>query len=139
MLLLDTNVLSELMRPSPEQKVIEWMDAQPVSALFISSITVAEIRVGIAQMPDGRRKNQLHLTAEEMFSLDFAGRCLSFDVNAAEIYSTVIAQRRQAGSPISTEDAFIAAITLASGFILVTRNERDFEHIEGLEVINPWK
>lgn len=123
----------------PEQKVIEWMDAQPISALFISSITAAEIRVGIAQMPDGRRKNQLHSTANEMLSLDFAGRCLSFDVNAAEFYATVITHRRQAGRPISAEDAYIAAISLSNGLILVTRNERDFEQIEGLELINPWK
>lgn len=139
MLLLDTNVLLELMRPIPEQKVVQWMDAQSISSLHITSITVAEIRLGIAQLPAGRRKSALQSSADDMFAVDFAGRCLPFDVHAAEIYAAVTTQRRRLGRPISVEDALIAAITLAHDFILVTRNGRDFEQIEDLKLINPWE
>jgi hypothetical protein len=138
MILLDTNVLSELMRPSPELKVLQWLDAQPAMDIWVSAVTVAEIRLGIEHLPDGKRKGLLSDLAERMFREDFSERCLSFDFSAAGKYASIVALRTRQGSPISVEDAQIAAITQANGLALATRNVKDFSAIEGLELINPW-
>jgi predicted nucleic acid-binding protein len=137
--LLDTNVLSELMRPAPHPQVLAWFAQQAASPMWTSAITQAELLCGVALLPDGARRAQLATLAEQLFSLDFApGRVLPFDDQAAAHYALLRAQRQRAGLPITTEDAQIAAIALAAQLPLVTRNTKDFVQIEGLELINPW-
>ena len=138
MILLDTNVLSELMKPVPEENVVRWVDDQLVNTLFISAITRAEIELGIALLPDGQRKQQISDAAQQMFA-QFTGRCLVFGETAAVQYGQLVAARARNGRPITVEDAQIAAIALAGGLRLATRNEKDFADIPGLVVANPWK
>lgn len=138
MYLLDTNVLSELMRPGPATVVVAWLDAQAADHLWISAITQAEIELGIALLRSGKRRNTLAAQAKLMIELDFAGRCLAFDGNAAARYAEIVASRTQRGAPISVEDAQIASIAVAQDKILVTRNTADFDEIVGLKLINPW-
>ena len=137
-MLLDTNILSELMRPSPFPAVVEWLDAQPAEQLFISAVTQAEIELGLALLPEGRRKNELLQAAKEIFAL-FDDRNLPFDTAAAQEYALIVAARVKAGRPVSVEDAQIAAVARANNLRLVTRNSKDFELIDGLIVINPWE
>ena len=139
MILLDTNVLSELMRPSPEHRVILWLDRRPESEVWISAITVAEIHMGIALLPEGRRKGLLFDLAEQTFQEDFSDQCLPFDCEAAREYALIIAERNRKGRPISVEDAQIAAIARSAGLQLATRNTKDFTDIEGLVIVNPWE
>lgn len=139
MILLDTNVLSECMRPAPNARVLAWLDAQAPAHLFISAVTRAEIALGIALLPDGARRQGLRSAAEAMFEQEFAGRCLPFDAGAAEHYARIVAHRTGLGRPISVEDAQIAAIALAGGLALATRNQRDFAAIDGLTLIDPWQ
>lgn len=138
MILLDTNVLSEFMRSNPDASVVAWLDAQDAGQIWISAVTLAEIELGIALMPDGQRKQGLEVAARAMFDDEFAGRCLAFDEGAAMIYARIVAMRTRSGRPISVEDALIAAIAVSHGLQLATRNVRDFELVEGLAVINPW-
>ena len=138
MILLDTNVLSEFMRPAPAPQVVAWLDAQPTDRVWVSAITRAEIELGVALLPEGRRKLGLQQAVSAMFVEDFAGRCLPFDEVAAPLYARIVTQRTRQGRPITVEDAQIAAIALAHGLILATRNTRDFEEIEGLSLLNPW-
>jgi len=138
MILLDTNVLSELMRPSPDRRVVKWLDARSDSDLWISAVTVAEIRLGLSLMPDGARKTPLLELAEQMFNEDFSERCLPFDCEAALQYGLIVSERNRQGRPISVEDAQIAAIAITSGLVLATRNVSDFKAIKGLRVVNPW-
>lgn len=137
MILLDTNVLSELMKPTPEAGVVGWVDDQLVETLYISAITRAEIELGIALLPEGRRKQQIADAAQQMFT-QFSGRCLVFGETAAVQYGQLVAARTRNGRPITVEDAQIAAIALAGGLRLATRNEKDFVDIPGLVVVNPW-
>lgn len=137
MILLDTNVVSELMRPTPHPSVVEWLDVQPGYRLYISSVTKAEIELGIGLLPEGRRKQGLQEAAARMFG-EFHGRCLAFDELAASRYAALVSPRMRGGRPISVEDAQIAAMALASGFVLATRNISDFEGIDGLSVVDPW-
>lgn len=138
MILLDTNVLSEFMRPAPAPQVVTWLDAQPADQVWVSATTRAEIELGVALLPDGQRKLGLQIAASAMFVEEFAGRCLLFDESAATRYAGIVALRTRLGRPISVEDAQIAAVALAHGLVLATRNTRDFELIEGLSVVNPW-
>jgi predicted nucleic acid-binding protein len=138
MILLDTNVLSEIMRPAPEPKVLRWLDAQPDVDVWISAITVAEVRLGIELLAGGKRRQQLASLAQQMFEEDFAERCLPFDALAASEYASIVAKRTRQGSPISVEDAQIAAIAVTGGLVLATRNTRDFAGIQGLTLVNPW-
>lgn len=138
MILLDTNVLSELMRPVPEPRVVRWLDGKPEIEIWISAVTVAEIRFGLILLPQGKRKTLLIDLAEKMFKEDFAEQCLPFDCNAARDYAQIVGRRHREGRPISVEDAQIAAIARTAGLILATRNVKDFEGIEELEVVNPW-
>ena len=138
MILLDTNVLSEFMRATPDPAVVAWLDAQPGGSAWICAIDRAEIELGIALLPEGQRKHVLGQKAEAMFKVEFDGRCLPFDAEAASTYARIVASRTRAGLPISVEDAQIAAIALSSRLILATRNVTDFERIDGLEVRNPW-
>jgi len=137
MILLDTNVLSELMKSTPETKVLHWMDALPASEYSVCAISKAEIQLGIALLPDGKRKVDLEKAATLMFA-EFPNRCLSFDSNAASQYATIVAERTRIGRPVSVEDAQIAAIAVKHGIALATRNTKDFEFIAGLTLINPW-
>ena len=137
MILLDTNVLSELMKSAPETGVLEWIDTLPASECYISAITKAEIELGIALLPDGKRKNSLKTAAGLMFD-EFLDRCLSFNSTAASKYADIVADRTRIGRPISVEDAQIAAIAVTHEMLLATRNSSDFECIDGLTILNPW-
>lgn len=136
--LLDTNVVSELMRPRPDARVFAWFETHARTPFFASAITQAEIFLGIARLPVGKRRDALAIAADKMFQQDFANRCLPFDHAAAREYALLVASRIKSGKPISTEDAQIAAIAIRHRLPLVTRNSKDFARIEGLEVVDPW-
>jgi predicted nucleic acid-binding protein len=137
-ILLDTNVLSEFMRPQPALQVVAWLDEQPAGEVWISAVSRAEIELGLALMPRGKRQMALTQAAQAMFDEDFARRCLPFDEAAAVHYARIVSARMQTGRSISVEDAQIAAIALEHGMVLATRNTADFERIEGLDLVNPW-
>jgi toxin FitB len=138
MILLDTNVLSEVMRREPSAIVLRWLDAQPVEQMWVCAISRAEIFLGITLLPEGKRRDDLRLAALGMFSEDFNNRCLSFDAFAADAYAEIVTERRRQGRPISAEDAQIAAICCVHGMAIATRNTSDFVAISGLEIVNPW-
>ena len=138
-IILDTNVLSELMRPKPDQAVMDWFAGHTAAYFHITAITQAEILLGIALLPAGKRRNELANAAEAMFKEDFAERCLPFDSGSAEHYARIVSKRRRSGRSITTEDAQIASIALSRRFALATRNTKDFLHIDGLKVLNPWQ
>ncbi len=137
MFVLDTNVISELMRDSPHQKVLAWIDDQLTSALFVTAITEAEIRTGIALLPTGKRRRGLSTAAERTFEMLFSERVLAFDSEAARDYAEIVSGHRVAGRPISQADCQIAAIAKSQGASIVTRDVDDFEGC-GVEVMNPW-
>lgn len=139
MILLDTNIVSELMRPMPNPKVVFWLDEQPETDIWISAVTLSEILLGLALLPDGKRKWALVGAASQMFENDFAMRCLPFDCEAADAYALIVSQRNRKGRQISVEDAQIAAIALTADLTLATRNVKDFFGIEKLQIINPWE
>ena len=138
MIVLDTNVLSELMRPAPDPAVERWLADQPAASVFISAITEAELRYGVALLPSGKRRSTIAAEIEGMLGEEFSGRILPFDSPAAVAFAEIAADRRQAGRPISQADAQIAAIARSRGAALATRNVSDFEGC-GVEVVNPWK
>lgn len=138
MIVLDTNVLSELMRPEPDARVVDWLDRQDAFSVTISSITVAEILYGIERLPNGRRKRDFAAMAAAMFEEDFAGRILSFDSGAALHYAEQVAASECAGRQVHMADAQIAAICIQHGAVLATRNLKDFETL-AVETINPWE
>jgi predicted nucleic acid-binding protein len=125
------------MRPEPAAQVLAWLDAQDAQQVWISSITCAEIALGLALLPDGQKKQGLQAAAQAMIDIDFAQRCLSFDPPAALMYGDIVAKRTKMGRPISAEDAQIAAIAMSRGLRLATRNVKDFEHLD-LQLLNPW-
>ncbi|WP_416637307.1 type II toxin-antitoxin system VapC family toxin [Pseudomonas sp. OHS18] len=137
MILLDTNVLSELMRAKPAPEVVAWIDQQPAGQLYISAITVAEILYGIARLPDGKRKTSFADLARLMFDEDFAGRILPFDTEAASRYASLAAASEAQGRVADMADAQIAAIAALYDAPVATRNVRHFDHL-GVSVINPW-
>jgi len=137
MIILDTNVLSEVMRPSPSARVLSWLAEHPPSRLFTTTITQAEILYGLELLPAGKRRGALESAVEAMFEEDFAGRILPFDSDAARVFPQVAAARRAAGRPATQFDAQIAAIARSRGAILATRNTSGFEHC-GVAVLNPW-
>jgi hypothetical protein len=138
MILLDTNVLSELMRAKPAPEVLAWVDAQAVSELVISAITVAEILYGIARMADGKRKQGLLDLATQMFEEDFAGSILPFDAEAAVHYASLAAESEAKGRVVDMADAQIAAIATLHDARVATRNVRHFDYLR-VPVINPWE
>jgi predicted nucleic acid-binding protein len=136
-ILLDTNVLSEMVRPEPDQNVLDWLDALDAGQVATSAITVAELLYGVARLPEGRRKKQLAAAIGELIDQDLAGRVHPFDKSAAQHYAQLVDERERAGTPISTADAQIAAICLTLGATLATRNTSDFEGT-GVKLLNPW-
>jgi toxin FitB len=137
MIILDTNVLSELMRSKPNDDVLQWIRTHKSTTLFITALTQAEILYGLELLPEGKRRIALQEEARSMFSLDFAGRILPFNSHAAQQFSAIAANRKKIGRPISQIDAQIAGIVMAHGSILATRNVSDFEEC-GIIIVNPW-
>jgi predicted nucleic acid-binding protein len=138
MILLDTNVVSEPLRPAPESRVIEWIDAQPLETLFLSTMTVAELRAGVALLPAGKRRNNLHEYLEKQILPLFIGRILPFDLACTSTYAALLAKARKTGSGMATADACIAAVASANRLTIATRDASPFQ-AAGLEVINPWE
>ena len=137
MTLLDTNVVSELIRPLADAAVENWIANRPAASLFFSAVGEAELRYGVAIMPAGRRRDVLASAIEAMLREDFSGRILSFDSDAARAYAEIASRRRAVGRSASEADAQIAAIARSRGMALATRNIRDFEDMR-IEVLNPW-
>jgi toxin FitB len=137
MIVADTNVVSELMRPAPSPALRAWMSRQAAGDLYTTAITVAEIRYGLERLPGGRRQDRLQAAADEVFAA-FSEFVLPFDAGAAIHYARIARQRDEAGLPISGPDAQIAAICRARGAALATRNVKDFLET-GVEVIDPWR
>lgn len=138
MIVLDTNVISELARKEPGPGVLSWLDSLEVSEVATTAITAAELRYGIARLPDGRRKRELAAVIRGILTEDFHGRVLPFDERASVRYADVVTDREQTGRPIGVADAQIAAICRDLGATLATRNIPDFEEA-GIELVNPWK
>jgi toxin FitB len=137
-IILDTNVISELTRPFPRHGVIAWLDSQPAGETAITAITAAELRYGVRRMPDGRRKTELSEAVNALIDTDFRDRVEPFDVLAADQYADIVATRERAGQPISISDAQIAAICRVMNAALATRNTSDFTGT-GVNLISPWK
>ena len=137
MIVLDTNVISELLRKHPKARVVEWVDAQVVQTLYLSAITVAELRFGIASLPVGKRRDELQYSLEKQLLPLFVGQVLSFDISASQAYGEIMAQARAAGLTISTADGCIAATAAANGMKVATRDVSPFA-AAGVSVINPW-
>jgi toxin FitB len=137
MIVLDTNVLSEVLRPAPEPRVVDWLKDQPRASLFTTTVTRGEILYGIRLLPAGKRRDGLWDAAIKIFDIDFAGQVLTFDNVAADEFAQISASRRAAGRPITQFDALIAGITRSRGAELATRNVTDFDACD-IEVINPW-
>jgi predicted nucleic acid-binding protein len=137
MIILDTNVLSDLMRGNPDENVLAWLDAQNSQDLRTTAITVAELLYGVERLPHGRRKTALRGAIESMLDGELAGKVLAFDNNSARRYAALVAAREAQGRPISSADAQIAAICHSCDAVLATRNGKDFE-ATGVPVIDPW-
>jgi len=138
LILLDTNAVSELMRGQPSEIVLDWFDAQDAKALFLSAVSEAELRTGVALLPPGWRRDRLLTSVDAMIEHDFLGRLLPFDSAAARAYADIFAERRTAGRPIMEADCQIAAIAAARGMVVATRNVADFSGC-GIAVIDPWQ
>jgi predicted nucleic acid-binding protein len=136
-IVLDTNVISELMRSQPHQAVTAWVAARPRDTLYTTVVNEAEVFYGISAMPEGRRRNSLAAAAEALFGEEFAGRVLHFDGAAAKRYAEMVVLRRRAGKPIEAFDALIAATAWVAGAAVATRDVEGFAGC-GLDVINPW-
>lgn len=137
MILLDTNVLSELMRPAPDPAVLRWLDGQPPDGLATTTICVAELGAGLAVLPTGARQQDLRARAATLLSQGFGERIYGFDLNAAAAYGDLLAMRRRAGLSASGFDLLIAAIAYTRNMVVATRNIADFEGC-GLRLLNPW-
>lgn len=137
MIILDTNVLSECLRPKPDPHVLAWFSAQSRASLFTTTIVESEILYGIRLLPDGARKVALTEAIRAIFDHDFSGRVLSFDRGAASAYAELASSRKAAGRPIAQFDAMIAAVTYSTGAVLATRNLKDFEECK-IDLLNPW-
>jgi len=138
MIILDTNVVSEAMRPEPSPKVLEWLGDQPVAELCTTAVTEAEVFSGIACMPEGRRRREFQTRAELMFEGYFERAILVFDSVSARYFATILADRKKWGKPIQPLDAQIAAIARVHNATIATRNTADFEDC-GIHLVNPWE
>lgn len=137
MILLDTNVVSEPLKAAGNTNVLAWIDAQIIETLYLSTICLAELRFGIAALPEGKRRDTLHFSLEQRVLPLFAGRILPFDEPASQSYATLRARARVAGQAIAPADGYIAAIAATHGFAVATRDTSPFD-AAGLAVINPW-
>jgi predicted nucleic acid-binding protein len=137
MIVLDTNVISEMTRERPDPVVVAWLLRQPDPSLFTTAVTVAESLYGLELLPPGRRRELLTGITRQILDIEFRGKILSFDEQAAHHYSRILGARRGMGAPMTAFDAQIAAIALAAGASLATRNVSDFEDC-GVALINPW-
>jgi predicted nucleic acid-binding protein len=137
MILLDTNVISEPLRRTPNAHVIDWIDAQPLETLYLSAITIAELRAGVALLPAGKRKEDLRDSLERRVLPLFIGRVVPFDLGATQAYADLLARTRAIGVAVATADGLIAATAVAHGLIVATRDIGPFE-AAGISVINPW-
>ena len=138
MIVVDTNVISELTRQAPAPEVVSWLDSLAADEVATTAITAAELLYGVEQLPAGRRETELSAAIHGLLSDDFQGRVLSFDEPAASRYAEIVARRERLGRSIGIADAHIAAVCRAIGAILATRNTGDFEDT-GIDLINPWK
>ena len=138
MILIDTNVISELWKPGPDSNVLAWIDAQTIETLYLSAITVAELRYGLAMMPDGKRRTIYQERLEREVLPTFAGRVLAFDLDTSKTYAELMARARAEGKAIAKADGYIAATAATHGLIVATRDTSPFE-AGGLNVINPWE
>jgi predicted nucleic acid-binding protein len=130
MIILDTNVVSEFMTSPPASQVLDWLNAQDVTSLYLTSISIAEIGYGLRAMPEGKRRRLLSERFEQFVKEAFTQRIVSFDESAARIYGEVMCERKEIGRPMSNLDGQIAAIARSRGFIVATRNTKDFEHCQ---------
>ncbi len=137
MILLDTNVVSEAMKPAPDDAVRAWLDDQAAETLYLSSVTIAELMFGIGALPGGKRKEKLTGALDGVMEL-FVDRILPFDVDAARHYADLAVKARAAGKGFPTPDGYIAAIAASKGFVVATRDTSAFD-AAGVEVIDPWK
>lgn len=138
MIVVDTNIISALMRPSPEQSVIDWLNRQETATLFVSTITLAEIGYGLHVLPPGKRRRTLEDSFEKFIAAGFEHRILVFDMGAAQLYGDIMGRRKAMGRPMGILDGQIAAIARRHHFAVATRNVRDFEEC-GLDVVNPFE
>jgi predicted nucleic acid-binding protein len=138
MIILDTNVLSELMQAKPNQKVVSWLDSIPAESVWITSVTLFEARFGLALLPIGKRRLSLEKLFEELFEKDLEGRVLLFDSLSAKQAANLAANRQRNGHTIDMRDTFIAGIVLSKNATLATRNIRHFSDLN-LNVVNPWE
>jgi len=138
MIVLDTNVLSELLRPLPDARLVAWLAAQDGATVYFTTVGEAELRYGLALLPEGKRRTALAQAVQEILVEDFRDRILVFDSAAANAYAHIAASRRAAGRPMSQLDCQIAAIARIQGAALATRNTADFQAC-GIELIDPWQ
>ena len=138
MIVLDSNVLSEILKPAPHTNVLRWLNQQVPDTLFITTITIAENLFGVEAMPDGKRKLLLRAAYEELYT-HFQGRVLPYDEPAARQYGTLAAQARKAGRGFPLPEGYIAAIAAARGMYVATRDTGPYQAVPSLQVINPWE
>ena len=136
MIILDTNLVSEPLKPKPDAAVLAWLDRQAPETLYLTTITLAELQAGIEVLPVGKRRKALQETMKEVVA-QFEGRILSFDQDSAHAFGRVVAGTQAAGNPLHFGDCAIAAIAIRRGFVLATRNVRDYKGA-GIELIDPW-
>jgi toxin FitB len=136
-ILLDTNVVSEPMRPKPDRNVLAWLDAQAGENLYLSTVSLAELLLGIESLPPGKRRRVLAAALDEQIIALFGERIVPFDLGAAETYARIVTRARRYGHPIAFADAQIAAIAASRQFTVATRDEAAFE-AAGVPIINPW-
>jgi predicted nucleic acid-binding protein len=137
MIILDTNVISERFRPAPDERVKQWLRSVAQADIAVTSITVAELRIGAADIDQGRKRAELESKIDRLVHEELRDRIESFDLAAADAIPRVIGERNRLGRPITMEDAMIAAICLTRRAVLATRNTKDFDEI-GITLINPW-
>lgn len=137
MIILDTNIISEPFKPKPNPAVMSWLDAQEPETLYITAISMAEMLAGLHKMPEGRRRADLQQLVENKIQSVFENRILAFNMQAVKVFGRVNADACAVGNPIAFADCAIASIASAHGFILATRNVRDFKGT-GVEIFNPW-
>jgi predicted nucleic acid-binding protein len=138
MIVLDTNVISEPMKPRPHPAVLAWLDRQVPETLYLTAVSLSELLVGIAILPDGKRKRGFDTAVSELISRRFGSRVLPFDETAAKVYALLIARAQSIGCTISVADGQIAAIAAAHGFTVATRDTGPFAAV-GVPVIDPWE